>query len=117
TLLYCVIGKALTMRTASPPRGSAFFFQAEDGIRDGHVTGVQTCALPICDLLRWRRMPALSLLCKEDQTGSLGPEPNGRPSGCCPGGPLHSGCAGNVPLSSSGINSHRNLCSRKLTSL
>src|SRR5690625_7738862 len=23
------------------------FFQAEDGIRDGHVTGVQTCALPI----------------------------------------------------------------------
>src|SRR5690606_40440180 len=33
-----------------------FFFQAEDGIRDFHVTGVQTCALPIsaavapCDL-------------------------------------------------------------------
>src|SRR5689334_24509080 len=25
-----------------------FFFQAEDGIRDGTVTGVQTCALPIC---------------------------------------------------------------------
>src|SRR5439155_17197077 len=25
----------------------AFFLQAEDGIRDGHVTGVQTCALPI----------------------------------------------------------------------
>src|SRR5438876_6830320 len=25
----------------------AFFFQAEDGIRDGRVTGVQTCALPI----------------------------------------------------------------------
>src|SRR5690625_14987 len=24
-----------------------FFYQAEDGIRDGHVTGVQTCALPI----------------------------------------------------------------------
>src|SRR6266481_3797991 len=24
-----------------------FFFQAEDGIRDGTVTGVQTCALPI----------------------------------------------------------------------
>src|SRR6266508_2825319 len=24
-----------------------FFFQAEDGIRDGHVNGVQTCALPI----------------------------------------------------------------------
>src|SRR5690606_40263900 len=26
---------------------SHFFFQAEDGIRDFHVTGVQTCALPI----------------------------------------------------------------------
>ena len=24
-----------------------FFFQAEDGIRDDLVTGVQTCALPI----------------------------------------------------------------------
>src|ERR1039457_7457909 len=28
-----------------------FFFQAEDGIRDYKVTGVQTCALPIC--IRW----------------------------------------------------------------
>src|SRR5690606_40040582 len=27
-----------------------FFFQAEDGIRDFHVTGVQTCALPILEL-------------------------------------------------------------------
>src|SRR5207245_3007910 len=27
---------------------SDFFFQAEDGIRDATVTGVQTCALPIC---------------------------------------------------------------------
>src|SRR5258708_19437106 len=28
-----------------------FFFQAEDGIRDDLVTGVQTCALPIFELL------------------------------------------------------------------
>src|SRR5436305_7640794 len=28
-----------------------FFFQAEDGIRDADVTGVQTCALPISDPL------------------------------------------------------------------
>src|SRR5438128_7582832 len=28
-----------------------FFFQAEDGIRDATVTGVQTCALPISPLL------------------------------------------------------------------
>src|SRR6266481_5618520 len=35
---------------SGPPRSHhrrAFFFQAEDGIRDGTVTGVQTCALPI----------------------------------------------------------------------
>src|SRR5690606_39343816 len=34
-----------------------FFFQAEDGIRDFHVTGVQTCALPISE-----RTPALTEL-------------------------------------------------------
>jgi len=28
-----------------------FFFQAEDGIRDTSVTGVQTCALPISSRL------------------------------------------------------------------
>src|SRR5699024_11885169 len=28
-----------------------FFFQAEDGIRDRNVTGVQTCALPICPVM------------------------------------------------------------------
>src|SRR6266581_6411362 len=28
-------------------RAMILFFQAEDGIRDGRVTGVQTCALPI----------------------------------------------------------------------
>src|SRR5205823_11909990 len=31
-----------------------FFFQAEDGIRDKLVTGVQTCALPICARARHR---------------------------------------------------------------
>src|SRR5690554_3539207 len=29
-----------------------FFFQAEDGIRDADVTGVQTCALPICPFVQ-----------------------------------------------------------------
>src|SRR5262249_59259768 len=37
-----------------------FFFQAEDGIRDWSVTGVQTCALPICGV----RM-ALFLICPQ----------------------------------------------------
>src|SRR2546425_2582332 len=32
-----------------------FFFQAEDGIRDKLVTGVQTCALPISRVLRRAR--------------------------------------------------------------
>src|SRR2546429_2823545 len=34
-----------------------FFFQAEDGIRDVAVTGVQTCALPISSAARARRRP------------------------------------------------------------
>ena len=29
-----------------------FFFQAEDGIRDADVTGVQTCALPISPVIK-----------------------------------------------------------------
>src|SRR5690606_30840516 len=38
----CLLGRD------SPSRGRrCFFFQAEDGIRAFHVTGVQTCALPI----------------------------------------------------------------------
>src|SRR5689334_24259360 len=40
------------MRTLNTGRAASdfvFFFQAEDGIRDGTVTGVQTCALPISD--------------------------------------------------------------------
>src|SRR5690349_22557828 len=35
-----------------------FFFQAEDGIRDLYVTGVQTCALPISASARARAAPA-----------------------------------------------------------
>src|SRR5438034_5586362 len=34
--------------------GLFFFFQAEDGIRDHCVTGVQTCALPICSLGKFK---------------------------------------------------------------
>src|SRR5260370_37249703 len=35
-----------------------FFFQAEDGIRDSSVTGVQTCALPIATELTFGLKPA-----------------------------------------------------------
>src|SRR5256885_13758621 len=51
-----------------------FFFQAEDGIRDYKVTGVQTCALPIlADVLAsafdsaGQRCSALRLLCLQDE--------------------------------------------------
>ena len=39
--------------------GCVFFFQAEDGIRDHCVTGVQTCALPISG--RFQRQPCIHL--------------------------------------------------------
>src|SRR5690606_40860842 len=35
-------------RVSVKRRRRSFFLQAEDGIRAFHVTGVQTCALPIC---------------------------------------------------------------------
>src|SRR6266446_921676 len=38
----------LLLRRGGAGRRLRFFFQAEDGIRDYKVTGVQTCALPIC---------------------------------------------------------------------
>src|SRR5215213_9719360 len=41
-----------------------FFFQAEDGIRDWSVTGVQTCALPISAKpvsMRLRDMPEIPM--------------------------------------------------------
>src|SRR5438876_6558620 len=37
----------LSGERASYAAATSFCFQAEDGIRDGRVTGVQTCALPI----------------------------------------------------------------------
>src|SRR5699024_11331129 len=39
-LLFCVLSVSILVFFV-------FFFQAEDGIRDRNVTGVQTCALPI----------------------------------------------------------------------
>src|SRR5260370_22820372 len=39
-----------------------FFFQAEDGIRDSSVTGVQTCALPIYALNIEERMTLCNMV-------------------------------------------------------
>src|SRR6266511_1150477 len=49
-----------------------FFFQAEDGIRDFHVTGVQTCALPISQLDEYEEAPTVTGLWSLDPaTGDL----------------------------------------------
>src|SRR6185436_20798777 len=47
------------------------FFQAEDGIRDDLVTGVQTCALPICGIGVMSRLPirAQQLIPREQDDG------------------------------------------------
>src|SRR5438309_6625952 len=44
-----------------------FFFQAEDGIRDGTVTGVQTCALPISRRASQARAARQALECAPGQ--------------------------------------------------
>ena len=46
---------------------SFFFFQAEDGIRDKLVTGVQTCALPISWVERMRTPQNLRVAIRELQ--------------------------------------------------
>src|SRR5258708_28244445 len=51
-----------------------FFFQAEDGIRDDLVTGVQTCALPICVVFHSGDQQAESLLALAQFTRALGDE-------------------------------------------
>src|SRR5690606_39672646 len=52
-----------------------FFFQAEDGIRDFHVTGVQTCALPIFNLCedRYRFLVAFCAVAVRGQANLLPP--------------------------------------------
>src|SRR5687767_8824413 len=47
TLFYRNLLERLRSAPGITAAGHAFFFQAEDGIRDKLVTGVQTCALPI----------------------------------------------------------------------
>src|SRR6266498_2108939 len=61
-----------------------FFFQAEDGIRDADVTGVQTCALPI-----WPGLRAVGEPRAQDRAelprGAGRPAGPGRPPGCLTG--------------------------------
>ena len=48
-----------------------FFFQAEDGIRDYKVTGVQTCALPIWKIVFYLEYPASQLSSSSSETTNL----------------------------------------------
>src|SRR5262249_62390545 len=66
-----------------------FFFQAEDGIRDWSVTGVQTCALPISSLFSWTLpTPSVSRIAillrasnsRSRSTASWSPAPSAVPS-------------------------------------
>src|SRR2546430_13028320 len=47
------------------------FFQAEGGIRDLTVTGVQTCALPICAKIKLSKPKTAFLFDGDDRVGAL----------------------------------------------
>src|SRR5205823_11989190 len=79
-----MVGLAVTPQMQSSSSKRFFFFQAEDGIRDKPVTGVQTCALPIC-LCRLLSAPTanrtFSTLFCESFLRCLSPYPGG-PAEC-----------------------------------
>src|SRR2546427_6322621 len=52
---------------------SSFFFQAEDGIRDLTVTGVQTCALPISTRTAWELSGELGCVARKTGIRPLDP--------------------------------------------
>src|SRR5260370_31659774 len=49
-LFFCQAEDGIRDSSVIGVQTCAFFFQAEDGIRDSSVTGVQTCALPISSI-------------------------------------------------------------------
>src|SRR5690606_25232690 len=61
------LSAALLERRDDGCRSCGFFFQAEDGIRDFHVTGVQTCALPISSRIPSLQHHFFSLMSREIQ--------------------------------------------------
>src|SRR2546421_9350315 len=71
-----------------------FFFQAEDGIRDLIVTGVQTCALPISQPRAKRRGCDISAPAAANEQRSIA-------SGGLPGGPNHAKTGRPVSISPS----------------
>src|SRR5690348_17789967 len=89
-----------------------FFFQAEDGIRDGRVTGVQTCALPISPA----QPQASSSLMMHPVSSSEMPSPpsrSGKENDVRPISPaLRTSSHGNSSRSSSSAATGRISCSR-----
>src|SRR5687768_18384761 len=65
------------MLTPRCPGKPLFFFQAEDGIRDVAVTGVQTCALPIL-VSASRRREAETIRCRQPDRDRREVRPGGR---------------------------------------
>src|SRR2546429_6016524 len=78
-----------------------FFFQAEDGIRDVAVTGVQTCALPISSGLPVCAAISVSRLFREESSASYA-------SRCCSRNASRS-CRENGNLPSRGGNCSKNV--------
>src|SRR5262249_58148361 len=60
----------LFARSRDDPHEFFFFFQAEDGIRDWSVTGVQTCALPISFILSVALSPLWFIWCCSSATNA-----------------------------------------------
>src|SRR5256885_7568072 len=60
TLSLPLVIHSLTSVLLAMPVFVLFFFQAEDGIRDYKVTGVQTCALPIWEFRRDEQVAAVA---------------------------------------------------------
>src|SRR6266487_640451 len=93
-----------------------FFFQAEDGIRDGRVTGVQTCALPISSRRRRSRTRSCRS-CLGGQRGlylaaaaldvAAGPVPYGQRFATAGSAPLAGGVDGAGGPARSGAADHR----------
>src|SRR2546430_15751575 len=69
-----------------------FFFQAEDGIRDLTVTGVQTCALPIC----FFSAAAIGEFRVVEGADGFNSDGDSRRTGCSTGFDGSAGCAGVV---------------------
>src|SRR5260370_21527173 len=86
-----------------------FFFQAEDGIRDSSVTGVQTCALPIFCARDWAKHTWLgrSVLALTEQIvwpAAAQGQPPVPPLSTAPGPPLGYGPTGLPPLNPGASN-------------